>query len=314
MPWNEGVARRLKLRDLYVLRTVVQLGSMGKAAIKLAVSQPAISKAITDLEYLLGVRLLDRSRVGVKPTPYGVALLKWATAAFDDLRKGVEEIDFLADPLSGEVRVGSTDVMLGGLVPAVIDRLSRRHPRMRFHITQAATVIQQYSDLRERNVDLILGRIVEPDVDDDLEIEILFSESLFVAAGLNNKWQRRRKIDPAELINEPWVLPPYESPLASILKQAFRDQGFEAPRITVSSTSTVHYAALIATGRFLALRAESTLRVSGRRLAEKALAVDLPMKPVKVGVVTLKHRTISPAAERFLECAREVSKTLATAN
>jgi DNA-binding transcriptional LysR family regulator len=314
MALDRRLARRLKLRDLYFLDTVVRLGSMGKAAVELAVSQPAVSKAITDLEHVLGVRVLDRSRQGVEPTRYGTALLKWSTTAFDDLRQGVGEISFLADPGSGEVRIGSTDVMLVGLIPAVIDRLSRQYPRMLFHIIQAPSVTHQYRDLRERNVDLNLGRVVEPSAEEDLEIEVLYDDQLFVAAGLNNKWHRRRKIDPAKLSNEPWVLPPYDSSVGSVLKQAFRARGLEAPRITVSSSSTVHYAALLATGRFLGLRAASTLRLSGKRLSEKALSVDLPIKPVKVGIATLKQRTISPAVQRFIECARVIARQLAGTN
>jgi DNA-binding transcriptional LysR family regulator len=138
MRWDERVARRLKLRDLYVLRTVTTLGSMGKAAHELAVSQPAISKAITDLEFVLGVRLLDRSRRGVEVTRYGAALLKWSAAAFDNLRQGVDEIDFLADPTGGEVRIGSTDVMRGDwsrrssiAYPEDIHGLSLTWPRRR---------------------------------------------------------------------------------------------------------------------------------------------------------------------------------------
>jgi DNA-binding transcriptional LysR family regulator len=146
MRWDERVARRLKLRDLYVLKTVANLGSMGKAAHELAVSQPAISKAITDLEFVLGVRLLDRSRQGVELTRYGATLLKWSAAAFDNLRQGVDEIDFLADPTGGEVRIGSTDVMTAGLVPAVIDRLSRRYSRIVFNVAQASGVAHQYHD------------------------------------------------------------------------------------------------------------------------------------------------------------------------
>src|ERR1700674_5047435 len=115
MPWDERIGRRLKLRNLHVLKTVAQLGSMGKAATQLAVSQPAISKAITDLEHVLGVRLLDRSRRGVEPTIYGSALLKWSVAVFDNLRQGVNEIDSLADPTAGELRVGTTDAMTAGL-------------------------------------------------------------------------------------------------------------------------------------------------------------------------------------------------------
>src|SRR6267154_665391 len=156
MPWDERIGRRLKLRDLYVLKTVAQLGSMGKAATQLAVSQPAISKAITDLERVLGVRLLDRSRRGVEPTIYGSALLKWSVAVFDNLRQGIDEIDSLADPTAGELRVGTTEAMTAGLVPAVIDRLSRQHPRMVFSVSQAPAVAQLNQDLRERNIDFFL--------------------------------------------------------------------------------------------------------------------------------------------------------------
>ena len=105
MPWDERTARRLKLRDLNIFKTVTRFGSMGKAATQLAISPPAISKAITDLEGVLGVRLLDRSRQGVEATQYGNALLKWSAAVFDDLMHGVEEIDSLADPSKGTVRV-----------------------------------------------------------------------------------------------------------------------------------------------------------------------------------------------------------------
>ncbi len=108
------MGRRLKLRDLYVFRTVARLGSMGKAATQLAVSPPAISKSITDLEHVLGVRLLDRSRQGVEPTRYGSALLKWSSAVFDDLKQGIEEIDSLADPSRGEVRVSTGEGMPRG--------------------------------------------------------------------------------------------------------------------------------------------------------------------------------------------------------
>ena len=203
MPWDQRVAQRLRLRDLYVLHTAAQLGSMGKAAVRLAVSQPAVSKAIRDLEHVLGTRLLDRTRQGVEPTQYGTALLKWSAVVFDTLRQGVEEIDFLADPTGGEVRVGSTDIMMASLLPAVIDRLSRQFPKMVFKVSQAPGIREQFHDLRARRVDLILGRIIEPKPDEDLDVEILFEDPLFVVAGQNSKWHRRRKINAAELIDEP---------------------------------------------------------------------------------------------------------------
>jgi DNA-binding transcriptional LysR family regulator len=85
--WENQIGRRLKLRDLHVFSTVVQRGSMGKAAAQLKVSQAAVSEAMADLEHALGVPLLDRSPRGVEPTMYGLALLKRGTAAFDELKQ-----------------------------------------------------------------------------------------------------------------------------------------------------------------------------------------------------------------------------------
>jgi DNA-binding transcriptional LysR family regulator len=104
MEWSERIGRRIKLRDLHILTEVVQSGSMAKAAKSLAVSTPVVSKTIADLEHAVGVRLLDRSARGIEATMYGRALLRWSLAAFDDLRQGVKEIEFLADPTAGELR------------------------------------------------------------------------------------------------------------------------------------------------------------------------------------------------------------------
>src|ERR1700736_3990987 len=106
MQLSDRIGRRMKLQDLHVLMTVVQAGSMGKAAERLNTAQPAISRAIAELEHTLGVRLLDRHRQGVEPTEYGRALLNCGAAVFDELRQGVKNIEFLTDPTAGQVRIG----------------------------------------------------------------------------------------------------------------------------------------------------------------------------------------------------------------
>ena len=108
MDWDHRVGRRLKLRELNILLAVVQAGSMAKAGKRLAISQPAVSKAIADMEHTLGVPLFDRSPQGVEPTQYGRALLKRGVAVFDELQQAVQDIEFLSDPDAGELRIGST--------------------------------------------------------------------------------------------------------------------------------------------------------------------------------------------------------------
>ena len=101
MQWSDRIGRRIKLRDMHILLAVARSGSMGKAAAELAMSQPAVSKAISDLEHALGLRLLDRSPQGIEPTLYGEALLRCGTVVFDELKQGVKELEFLSDPTVG---------------------------------------------------------------------------------------------------------------------------------------------------------------------------------------------------------------------
>src|SRR5262249_26151199 len=132
----DRVASRLKLRDLRLLDTVVRQGSMAKAANQLHLSQPAISKAIAEMEHVLGVRLIDRGRQGVEPTPHGVAVLRRGIAIFDELRQGVAEIEQLSDPTTGIVRVAAPEPIGAGLLTALIAQFTQKYPRAIVEVTQ----------------------------------------------------------------------------------------------------------------------------------------------------------------------------------
>jgi DNA-binding transcriptional LysR family regulator len=103
MQWSDRVGRRLKPRDLHIFAAVAELGNMARAAERLAVSRPVVSKTISELEHTLGVPLFDRSAKGVVPTLYGQALLRHSAAIFDELRQSVKEIEFLARPDVGRI-------------------------------------------------------------------------------------------------------------------------------------------------------------------------------------------------------------------
>jgi DNA-binding transcriptional LysR family regulator len=311
MQWDERIGRRLKLRDLHIFMTVAQQGSMGKAAKYLAVSQPVVSKAISDLERSLKVRLVDRTMTGIEPTVYGNALLRGGTVVFDDLGRSVKEIDFLADPTAGEVRIASVEVLNAIFVPAVIDRLSRKLPRLQFHVLSVAAPTQHLQVLHDRSVDLAISYLAAPFEDDDLQAEFLFSDSLSVVAAPDSKWVRRRKIELTELLDEPWCMPTKDTLGASAVARAFRERGIAVPRNFVTTNSHQLRQALIATGRVLSFVSTTRLRLSEKTLALKAVPVDLRIPYGSVGIITLKNRMINPAAERFIECAREVAKPLA---
>src|SRR5258708_7338016 len=204
--WESQIGRRLRLRDLHVFSTVVQRGSMAKAAQHLGVSQPAISEVIADLEHALGVRLLDRSAQGIEPTIYGDALLKRSVAVFDELKQSIRDIEFLSDATTGEVRIGSMEAPWFTLLPDVIRRFSQQYPRIQVH-TDLIDHSEVFLALRERRYDCVLiATRPQYEAADDLTVEILHDDAQIVAAWARSKWARRRKIELAELIDEPWVL------------------------------------------------------------------------------------------------------------
>jgi DNA-binding transcriptional LysR family regulator len=191
--WDAQIGRRLRLRDLHTFFTVVQWGSMAKAAEHLRVSQPAISKTIGDLEHTLGVRLLDRSRRGVEPTIYGNALLKRGLIAFDELKQGVRDIQFLADPTAGELRIGCADSIAATILRPVIDRFSAAYPAVVLRVDIVPSPAINDPGLRDRKYDLVLGRrpMQLDDFSDELKVEILFDDHLVVVVGKHTNWARR---------------------------------------------------------------------------------------------------------------------------
>jgi DNA-binding transcriptional LysR family regulator len=310
MQLSDRIGRRMKLHDLHVLMAVVQAGSMNKAAALLNTGQSAISRSIAELERTIGVRLLDRNPQGVEPTEYGRALLDGGAAVFDDLRQAVKNIEFLADPTAGDVLIGCNPLLATSFVAALVDRLSRRYPRIVFHLV-TGYVETLLRELSERSVDLLIVRRFSPMTDERLDFEFLFDDSCVVATGAQNQWVRRRKIELAELVSESWVLPPPGSGIGSVAMEAFRASGLDYPRTTVVTDSPQVRMSLLATGRFVTIFPASALRFPTRRSEIKALPVELPMARPPSGIVTLKNRALSPVAQLFIDCAREVAKPLA---
>jgi DNA-binding transcriptional LysR family regulator len=310
--WESQIGRRLRFRDLYVLFTVVQCGSMAKAAAQLGVSQPSISEVIADLEHAVRVRLLDRSPTGIEPTIYASALLKRSRIAFDELKQGIKDIEFLADPTVGELRVGCPESISSSILPAIIQRLSQQHPRVVPNVDAGSTATM-IRVLLDRGLDLVVARggqrLAEDSVIDQLKVEVLFDDKLVVVTGKQNKWARRRKIDLTELMDERWILSAPGTWNHVVTEEAFRDRGLPLPNISLKTLSIHLRTDLLANGPYITVMPHSVLRRHHDRFSLKVLPIELPLRPWPVTIVTLKNRTLSPVVERFITCAREITKS-----
>ncbi len=310
--WERLIGRRLRLRDLFVFFTVVESGSMTKAAAKLGVSSPSISEAIADLERTLGVRLLDRGPKGVVATPYGSALLIRGRAAFDELSQSVRDIESISDPHAGELRVGCPEVIAAGFLLPVIDGLTRDYSRIRLRVEQVRQPAMEFQELFERKVDLVVAPIVkapERRVSRDFTVETLFDDRFVVVVGKGSKWFRRRKVTLADLASEPWIMPPLDTLEAYFSTTAFTAAG--APNSLVISYSFHVRLNLVSSGRFITAIPRSMLQIVGRQHSLREIPIMPPIPSYPVAIVTLRNRTVTPLANLFAERARKVAKQLA---
>jgi DNA-binding transcriptional LysR family regulator len=224
------------------------------------------------------------------------------------MQQGLKDIEFLSDPSAGEVRIGATEPITAAIVLPAIDELTRAHSRMKFHVFVEDTM-PLLSALSARSVDLVMTRIPRP-VTEKLHAEPLFFDALVVAAGARNPLLRRRRLALADLMGEPWVFP-VDNFLAGLIAQIFRASDLEPPQPTVATRSATLRDGLLTTQRFLTVTAGFSLVLPRRRADLRALPLELPNTRHPVAIVTLKHRSLSPAAQLFVALVRKLTKPLA---
>jgi DNA-binding transcriptional LysR family regulator len=310
MEWSDRIGRRIRLRDLHIVMAVAEAGGMAKAAQKLAISHPVVSKTVSDLEQTLKVKLFDRTAQGVELTEYGQALLKCGVNVFEEMRQGLKQIEFLTDPTSGELAIGCPEIMNASMIPAISERFLQEHPRVQLRVVHADMGLEQYGPLRERKVELLIGRLREPFVEEDLVFQPLIQEPFVAVSGANCQWARRRRLELADLVGESWVLPPHDSTPGSIIAGIFAANGLNLPRPAVATLSVQLTTTLIATGKFVGILPNSVAQFSSRRTGLKILPIKIPVTQYAIAILTLKNRTPGPLAKLFIEHARGVAKSL----
>lgn len=312
MPMGRSIDRigsRVKLRDLNILLVVARMGSMGKAAAELGVSQPVISKAIGDLETELRIRLLDRGPQGVEPTIYGRALLKCGVAVFDELRQGVRTLEFLSDPTAGELRLGCTEPLAAGFVGAVLEQLSPIYPRVAFDVATGDPRLLRDRELLERRVELIVTPTEALVPTAEIDAETLFDDQQVVVVGSKHRLATRSRVSLPELLRERWFLPPPDTIIGTQVAGAFHQAGIEPPVPQIRSFSVPLCHRLVATGGFVTMLPISMVALGSHRSLKVLRVVSLKVSR-PTGILTLKNRTRSPITEIFIEGARKLAASL----
>ena len=147
----------------------------------------------------------------------------------------------------------------------------------------------------------------------DFNIETLHDDELVIAVARHSSWAQRRKVDISELRNEQWILTSGDRLNYKVIADAFKARGVEPPKIGMKTISVHLRASMVATGRFVATFPRSVLDLHADQFGLKKLSVDIPNPNWPVKIATLRNRSMSAVAKRFIACAREVAKSLMNA-
>jgi DNA-binding transcriptional LysR family regulator len=311
MKWDDRIGRRLRLKDLHTLQTVAEVGSMAKASERLALSQPAISKAVSDMEHILGAPLLDRSSRGVELTECGRLLVERTRIVFDEITQGVSDIDRMSDPTRGNVKIGTTEPV-AGVVSEIISRLASKYPRLTYDV-MIGDLDTLIGELRQRMRDVVVTRWAPPPIADDLAVQTLFTSSLAVMAAQGHPLLRRKKLSLGNLMDERWTLSPPDSFLGRVVIDLFRRRKLPLPPTVVTTISIHMRLNLLASGGFLTVLPAQMLRYPSNRAWLRALDVDLRDSSQPIASITLKGRRASGAVKLFEQASLEACKMMAKA-
>ncbi|MES2185726.1 MAG: LysR family transcriptional regulator [Pseudomonadota bacterium] len=297
---------RLKMRQILLLVALDEHRTLHKAAASAAMTQPAATRLLGDLERLLGVRLFERSARGVVPNAYGESLVRHSRMVLATLDHARDEINAISSGTTGRTCIGALLVAAPTLVPRGIVRFKQRHPNHTVQVREGATAALLPA-LWRGELDLVVGRASSDVSAQGLKFEALYDEPMCVVARVGHPLARRRTLRLATLAREQWILPTPDSVYRRRLDDAFRAAGAEPPPCIVESLS-------ILTNQMLVQETDMLAVMPGRvaeHFAELGEICILPVKPPPlsgpVGVITLLGRPLTPAAVDLVQALREMA-------
>ncbi|MDM0108397.1 LysR substrate-binding domain-containing protein [Variovorax sp. J22R24] len=310
-----SLARRLRLQQLAIFEKVVEAGSILAASRELAMTQPAVSKSIHELEQQLDGVLFVRSKRGVVLTEFGGLFQRHTKILMGELRYLAEDLNAWQAGTAGQVIVGSLIAASATLLPASIMRLRELVPDVVVTV-RVGPNSTLFPALARGELDVVVGALPHTDpalLREDterahLQHVALYEEALRVVVGSQHPLARRRQLALSDLHQLEWIVPTQDSAAHASVRSFFEKEGLAMPRRLVESVSILTNLGLVSGGSMVALMPQS----AAERFAKAGLLAILPLESLapfsSVGYTVRADRAPSAATERFLAALRDVGK------
>lgn len=296
----------MRLEDLRYFVAVAEDGHVGRAAQRLGVSQPALTKGVQRLEQGLGLQLFERGPKGMALTSVGAVFFDRARQLCLGLDEAVQEAGDLHLGAIGTIRVGVSPVFADHLVCSTFTELLRQRPgakaRLSIHLNDALA-----ASLRLGDLDLAVHALDDTPAD-DLEQRQLFSDELCVVLREGHPLLDKPRLRLADLAEAGWALPRPEVLARRRLEARLAEHGLPAPRIVLLLDNSITLSSSVLRGSdLLSVMSRFSLRTpAGQGLM--ALPLGEAVWPRRIGVVTRRGAYLSPLVLRFIELLQERSR------
>ncbi len=298
--------QRVKLRQLHLMAAVDAHRSLLGAAREIGISQPAVTKAMKDLEAETGVLLFERTNRGIVPTPYGAALTRHAKLVIAQLRHAGEELSDLVGGFGGGVVVGMLLAAAAAVLPRAIIELRKDRPNVRLTLIEG-TYDRLIPALRQGDLDLVVGLLPSVRHREGLVQEPLYNETTVICVGRNHPLYGKKKVALEDLLAWDWIIPPPETTLRREIDLAFHSQGLDAPRASVESISLLNNKRLVLEADMIGAWPYQVIRdeIEAGMLFPIPLPEALSFGPV--GIIRRRSGELSPATHALIDQLRSAA-------
>ncbi|MGG4606048.1 LysR family transcriptional regulator [Paenalcaligenes sp. Me131] len=297
--------RRLRLSQLYIFDETLSRGSILAASRVLHMSQPAVTKAIQDMEETLGQSLFIRTSQGVRPTEFGLMLERHIKTLVTDFRYLIDDLNNWNTGISGRIVVGTMLTASVDFLPRAIMRLKELAPNVTVEIKVGVNE-KLHPGLAKGELDIMLGLLPLTSAQDELEHTVLYEESLCAVVGKQNPLAVQLKED--WLLDEglSWIIPPVNTEAGAAVTQFFERRALKHPLRTIESVSIMTNIGILTESNFVALMPSTV----AHRFIQLGVLSLLPLNDRvvlgSIGYTLLKDRPTSPACQRFIDALNEV--------
>jgi len=299
----------IKLRHLQLVVALDQFRHLGRTAEFMSVSQPAVSKMLTEVESMLDLTLFERSTRGTEPTASGVLLIQFARSVLAEYERTRDEITAVASGAAGRTRIGSMVVAMPVLLARAVELLKQRSAQASV-LVEEGDLTHLLPKLRLGELDVFVGRLEPGYASPDLVTEALYEEPMVVVVGPGHALPAKPKTTWADIAAMPCVLPPPWASLRIKIEQQFFKHALEPPKDIVETSSFLALTTFLRQRGAAGFMARSVARHFQSEGVVKIVNLKVPFELPPVGLITLRGRRLTTTTQQLVECIRKAAKKL----